>query len=328
MFAPLPKEDLRRLIGESLTSGFIAVVLIDGQILMGCLVRSLSSDHPVVSLCFNTEDGKEYGAAHVVEIPIEKIADLQIVPLDETCIPLVRDDDRILTSRNKEGTHNEKYRTLTAKDYPNPYARIISQHNLQIIDELKFKTYARFEEALSKDGVPPEGIVFDRDFILYADWDFFAQQVSGSFGVEVGVGFVAASKNISPSLQRLVVEKLKTSWMGKLQARFSPDPDMLEETILRGNILVPQPAEQTDIEGEECMLVMCAGEDGISSGRTYPVLLKLKSLKYPLEFLGFIASPLVFYGEMLHIPLRVLGEIHNHCLLARAVGYVHELPEV
>jgi hypothetical protein len=328
MFDPLPKQDLRRLIGESLTSGFIAVVLTDGHILMGCLPRPLASDHSVVSLCFNTEDGKEYGAAHVVDIPIEKIADLQIVPLDESCVPVVRDDDRILTSRSEEGTHNEKYRTLTAKDYPNPYARIVGQHNLQIIDELKFKIYARFEEALSKDGIPPEGITLDEDFVLYADWDFFARQVSGSFGVEVGVGVVTATKNLSPSLQKLVIEKLKTSWLGKLQERFSSDPGMVEENILRGNILVPQPAEQTDIEGESCILVMCAGKDGNSSARTYPVLLKLKRLRYPLEFLGLIMSPLVFYGEMLPIPLQVLGETYNTCLLARAIGYVHELPEV
>jgi hypothetical protein len=294
--------------------------------MLGCVAKHWTWDDEILSLGFNTEKGQRSGSSYIIDIPLADIADVQPMPLNEQSIPSV--EPELISSLEELGFPTDKFTKLPVQDYPNPLATIISTHNVHVAEAHRYEVSGYKEQALSSEAIPPEGITLDEDFVLYADWDFFDRQVSGSFGVEVGVGFVTATKNLSPSLQKLVIEKLKTSWLGKLQERFSSDPGMVEENILRGNILVPQPAEQTDIEGESCILVMCAGKDGNSSARTYPVLLKLKRLRYPLEFLGLIMSPLVFYGEMLPIPLQVLGETYNTCLLARAIGYVHELPEV
>ena len=85
----------------------------------------------------------------------------------------------------------------------------------------------------------------------------------------------------------------------------------------------PQPPQDTEIEGEKCILLACGNAQDIGEA-VYPVLIKKKAFKYPLEFLGQIRSQLVFYGEFLPIPLELFGRKQQYTILARAIGYLKQ----
>ena len=188
---------------------------------------------------------------------------------------------------------------MPVQDYPNPLAAIICEHDLPIAEKHRLHVSAYFEFALPTGAIPPEGIMFENDFVVYADWEFFSQQISGALNVGINISVFSASKDLSPSLQLRAIERLKDS--GR-----------------KGCVRVPYPSITTDIEGDNCIVVVCDGVD------TFPVLLKSKRLKYPMEFLGYITSALTFYGELLPLPISVLGMTYKEALLARAIGYLHQ----
>ena len=86
---------------------------------------------------------------------------------------------------------------------------------------------------------------------------------------------------------------------------------------MHGCILVKDSPETTEIEGEECHLWAIVEPDG----QLFPVLVKVRMLKYPLELINRVNSVLTFYGELLPIPLNVLGTACEKTLLARAIAY-------
>lgn len=326
IFQPLPLDKVKeRTASIEIAYQLIAVMLVDGDILIGCLEKGFRWDGRVISLGFNTVKGKRYGDSHVVEIPINLIADIQPIPLSEASIPKVASDDPSLALLRELGLEDEKYARLPVQDYPNPLATIICEHNSQIIDEHDLSVLIYVERALSEDAIPSEGIELDEDWLLYADWEFFSQQMSGALSVGTNIPIVGVSKDLSPSLQTEVLRRLRESWIDKI--RKGTISNAIKEHLMQGRILVPQPSESTDIEGENCIVVICASSDDKSAEETYPVLLKLKSLRYPLEFLGHIISVLTFYGELLPIPLSVFGKTHKRTLLARAIGYLHKPEE-
>ena len=99
---------------------------------------------------------------------------------------------------------------------------------------------------------------------------------------------------------------------------------MGDYTILQGCLLAPQPAQDEIIEGEKCYLYKVA--ESIGGGMVCPVLLKVDQLKYPTGFLNRISSQLTFYGELLPLPVDMLGEKYSQTLLARAIAYLSESP--
>jgi len=164
----------------------------------------------------------------------------------------------------------------------------------------------------------PKGLYFDEDFLIYADWDFFYRQAPGAVSLTGGIpGLLEIGKDVSKSLQQQVLQRLKEHAIEE-EARKKLSPTM-GECILHGCIFVKEPPDTTEIEGEECYLWAVVDADGES----YPVLVKVRMLKYPLEFIRHVNSVLTFYGELLPVPLDVLGTTRKKTLLTRAIAYFH-----
>lgn len=317
-FESIEPDDLRDTL-ESIDVAYdlVAVTLTNGDIILGCIFKHWRWNGQTVDINFNYLTGQIYGASEVVTVPIELIADISVIPLDDAIVPrLDPDDPEIEMIKEMFGEFDTR---ISVADWPNPLASIIYQHNAELISSHHFIVNDYLEFSLPEDAIPIGGIIFDKDFLLYVDWAFFSQQVTGSVSISAGIPGVAnISKDIRHSLEVQVLQRLKDSLANKIREGIS---SAIGEHTLYGSILIPEPTNTTIIEGEECHLFIVA--ENLDGGAACPVLLKVKSLKYPFEFLRYISSALTFYGELLPIPLNVLGETHQKVLLARAIGYLN-----
>jgi len=322
VYQPLPPEELKQLI-DSFKVGFdlLTVTLIYGDTLIGGLEKSWGWNGETINIGFNTKAGRRFGSSHIVVIPNELVANIYLIPLSSESIPRLEENDPQLEFLRELGLGEKVDRRLYVQDYPNPLATIIEDNNINVCKQRGLKLYGYVEAALSRESIPQEGIIFSRDFILYADWEFFSRQLHGAVTVSTNVPIAGVSKDISPSLQAFVFKHLHENSQKIRRVQDKLEPTGVNEIFVQGCILVPEPAEDTDIEGENCILVYCANskEEGEIA---YPALIKRKSLKYPLEFLGQVNSPLILYGELLPVPMDVYGTYHENTILARAIGYL------
>ncbi len=321
MFSSLPLDNIKEAT-DAIPSAhqLIAVTLTNGDVLLGCLGKHWSWNGKTVDIAFNTEEGKQFGDSWIILVPLEEITDIQKVSLSRESIPTFEMDELSFEIMQKLNPHVEKRMPLYVQDYPNPLATVICRHNMDVNAKCGFQVFGYCERALATDHIPPEGIKFDEDLILYSDWEFFSRRSASPTRVGMNLG-VTVSRDLGLPLQREVVERLKRSWLDTL--RDKTDIDFARETTLRGQIVIPSPLQDTQIEGESCIVVICKVDEGESNA----VLLKQKLLKYPLEFLGFVKSVLAFHGEMLPIPLTVAGQVYTSVMLARAIGYLKEIEE-
>jgi hypothetical protein len=306
---------------KSVSSGdFVAVTLTNGDTLLGGILQPPWADNTRVSVSFNTHEGRRYGHSHLVEVPAELVADLSVVPLDEETIPKPGADDpdlNLLQEIVGEDALGQWDLRVPPRGYPNPLASAICEHNLRVAASLGLEVWGYAEKALAGDAVPPEGIRFKGDTLLYADWEFFAQYRAGGGSVSAGIpGIFEVTKDLSQSPQAQVLQRLKAPIHEKVRRAIAP---VANEHRVEGRILWPQDAETTTLEGAECLLV---GAEDSRTGQVRPVLLKKKYLKYPQELLPLVRSMLTFYGELVQIPVIVFGQAHQETLLARAFGYV------
>ncbi len=319
VFQPLPPDAVKER-AEAIGIGYqlIAFTLVGGHILMGCLAKHWIWDGHVVWIGFNTAKGQRFGHSHVAKVPVNLIADIRVIPLSEDSLPKVQVDEETLSLFREIGAESLLFSRLAVQDFPNPLASIISNHNLQVSALYDIEVLDYVEKALSEDALPPDGIKLENRFLLYADWDFFSQHVSGDVEVSGGIpGVVDVTKVLSPSLHERAFTRLE----GSLTQKIKPHK-YIKEHWMQGCILVEKAPQDTEIQGERCIVVTCASTDKHTSGHTFPILLKPKYLNFPSEFLGHIVSVLTFYGELLPIPIEVMGIVHHEALLARAVGYI------
>ncbi len=322
IFQPLPTSETKELTGAiEIGLDLIAITLVTGDVLLGCLEKYWNWNGKTIGIGFNTEKGFRYGQSNIITIPVTQIANIQKIPLDEESIPRIPLDDPSLVTLRELGFNSETLTKLTVQDYPNPLASIICNHNLPIADRLNLKLFHYMELSLPKEAIPKEGIALDSDILLYANWDFFSQQMAGNTSLSTGIPGIGLSKSLNSSLQTEVIRRLRNTFLGK-GLRKGTSSSAVNELWVHGCIFVPEKYDDTIIEGEKYVSVFCVSSE--NDAQTYPVLLALKYLKYPLEFLGNIVSPLNFYGEVLPIPLNILGENYNKTLLARAIGYFHK----
>jgi hypothetical protein len=101
-------------------------------------------------------------------------------------------------------------------------------------------------------------------------------------------------------------------------------PRIIQDNLVQGCILIPESTEDTEIEGEKVIVGLCAVNQESDDQVGYPVLLKLKCVKFPIEFLSRINSILTFYGEALPFPLNLMGRSYKNVFLARAIAYLGE----
>jgi len=320
MFVPMNAEQLEeRLKSIAIAQDLIAMTLTDGDILLGGISKHWKWDGEIVSLSFNTAEGKRFGLSHFVDVPVDLIADILVIPLDDASTPKMEHDDPV--AQLLKEILGEIDTRLPVQDYPNPLASIIYEHNVQVASSHGLAVRDYMEKALARDAIPPEGIKLDADFLLYADWAFFSREAAGPTSVSAGLSTpfrLQISKDVSQSLPAQVLQRLRNSHADRIRRRISPT---VGEHSLRGSILVPEDPQTTKIEGEECHLLMVAENQG-PEGRL-PILVKVHALKFPLEFLSHVKSVLIVYGELLPAPVMVSGRRYQKVLLARAIGYLH-----
>lgn len=320
-FEPLPADELEELASSiEIAYQLITVVLMEGDVLIGCLAKHWHWNGSTLWIGFNTAEGRRYGPSHVVQVPLDSVADIQAIPLSEGNTPKILPDDPSLEILKSLGLEPKEYLRLPVQDYPNPLARILCDHNLSIAENHDFQLSEYLEKALPRDAVPPQGIILNRDFLLYVDWEFFSRQLSGAASVSLSIPFASFSKGVSPSLNAEVISLLKGSWAQSLNTRMSRVAT--GERIVSGRMILPDAPHSTDIEGDNCTVVEFV-RTGKADSESHAVLLKLRHVKYPQEFLGNIASDLTVYGEPLPVPIQIAEHNYQEVLLARAVGYLH-----
>lgn len=330
---PLDKNVIEEQI-ERIENSYqlISVTLVTGDIILGGRGNYGQLDEKVITLGFNTNEGRRFGHSYAVEIPKNLIADIQLINFDESSTPKMPHDDSQLEFMREVGLAqvlgktDDELAKLRVQDYPNPLAKIVCAHNLQVIRKHDLSIHSIMEMSLSQDGISPEGIYLESDFLFYADWEYFSRQISGGFSVGAGLmaKFAEANitKDLSPSLTSFLLKRLKNSVSEQIRRKVAPE--IARDILIQGCILMSDPPDDTEIEGEKCVLALCVSSNREDGGYDCPVLVKKGMLKFPLEFLRRINSVLVFYGEFLPVPLNLMGRQYDKTLLARAIAYIGE----
>lgn len=304
----------------------VAVTLTNGHLLLGGISEAPVREAREILIGFNTEDGRRYGSSYLVVVPVDLVADVEVIPLDDESTPRPADDDpavaglRLILGQELLDSLDLR---IAPRDYANPLASIICEHNLSVASSNGLRVEGYVERALSQEAVPQDGVRFDSDVLLYVDWDFFLREAAGGIAVSAGIpGVVEVEKQAGQSLQSQVLQRLRGSVKRRIadEVRRRASPTMGEQ-VVHGILDVPESGQTTELEGDECELLVARDPD---SGESSPVLVKVGSLSYPREFLPLVRSKLAIYGETRPIPVRVLGADYESVLLARAIAYLHE----
>jgi hypothetical protein len=247
-------------------------------------------------LIFNTEDGKMYGDSYTISLKNELISDIKPI------------------------TWIEDFKNL--RWVKNPYAKIICRNNLKIAEnnELYIGWYGEY--SLITEGLGSSGITFTKDEIISIDWEFMNRLTGGT---SVSLGYSGASIKPARTVYNLALDKLKEGYIEKIVS-FLPGSSPMGEKRIMGHLVMLNSKTDTKIEGYEWNLALCCVNPEFNKEEKYlPVLIKKDSLSYPEEYLPFIKSKLIFYGEIKQIPINE-GEIYsNEVLLVRAIGYIHKI---
>ena len=253
---------------------------------------------PIV-LLFPDGSGTVYGHSYGVWIPISRITHIQRI------IPLI-----------KEGPES------ALRNSPNPLSKSIKEHNFEIIERLGLKWRDYMEMALSKEAIPGGGIIFDRFELIYADWEYFKTRNSGI--KSIGFSFViGGSIGWEQSLYKFMMEKLHREKYTNLLPEGHPEYNT--EMTVRGTIREDSEKQDSNLEGVTWSVYeLKVSREDTNSARyeSIPLLIKDRSLCYPIEYLNHIKSELTVYGELQQIPVRLNERTYNFCLLARAIAFI------
>lgn len=296
----------------------VAITLITGDIFLGEVLADRESNKNYIDIAFNTPDGKRYGRSQLLRLTTNQIASMIKVPLAEESIPKLGENDPEILWLKNFYTNDALPSKLPVHNYPNPLATIIYEHNMMLAQKYGLATNRYLiEESLAQDGIPIGGIFFDQDFLMFADWAFFHTQARGetNFAVSPIPGLITIEKSISQSLEQQIIQRLKANLAERIRQLVTSD--LGEYRVLTGALLVPDPPQDETIEGEICHLYRIANDND-----DLPVLIKVKQLKYPQGFLNRISSPMTCYGELLQLPVSIVGKHYSHTLLLRAMAYL------
>jgi hypothetical protein len=315
----LKPEAVEEGIKAALDAGYQSAILtlVEGDTLIGDLfyyrdyppepkvyrpVGGFSDSLLPVNFIFNTSAGQIHGDAHFMRVPAEYIAGFR---------PLV--------------WTRESLSALSLKNVPNPLATRLESHNLRVAKKYNIEVLGYCEKALSKDGIPPDGIRFTQDELIYVDWEFLSRSLGGLLTIGVNLGLVSGQVERQTTLYSIAHDRLKTGTIERFQQWRKSHATPGEQRVA-GYLYMPDQETTTEIEGKACLVALCVEQrDGSLKQGFMPVILKRESLTYPGELLDCIASPLVFYGEVRQIPVSV-GVLHSpKALMTRVIGYLTEL---
>jgi hypothetical protein len=236
-------------------------------------------------MTFNSPKGTTHGDASLIDVPLEKIANIK-----------------------KLNWENPDIRKNGLKNVPNPLAVIIDKCNLRVAEKNSLKICRYCEMALARENVGDEGISFTEDELIYIDVDFFNNS-QGS----VDMGPVSFGSSLGA--YNLANIKLRDSVLQKTLRKVSDN--LVEPVNFIGTLCLPDQEITTTLEGDDCFVILCQMEDNL-----LPILLKRRLLLYPFEYMSLIRSKLVFYGELKQIPIEVKGDKYDKVLFARAIGFM------
>lgn len=317
----LNQEELKESMLELIEIDDYSVILtlIDGEILFGDLSPDIrffdtkpdekewyikeEEDNSFFSvrllpdiLHFNDPKGEMYGSSFVINgLNIGIIASIKHVNWMEDLTPL--------------------------RWIPNPYASIICKNNLKVAKKYNLEVFTYFESSLPTNKIS-HGITFEYDEMIYTDWEFISHLSGGTKG---SIGGAGIGINLGRNLENIAIDKLKNGPVEKIINFVFTSP--FNEGRVLGYLVMPEEEITTTIEGEECILTLCCENPEFNPQEKYmPVLLKKDSISYPKEFLPYLRSKLVFYGQVKQFPIDEQGIISEAVFMARAIGYLNNQP--
>ena len=127
--------------------------------------------------------------------------------------------------------------------------------------------------------------------------------------------------------------------MHLVETQISRGAEALVKAALQGGInqlvALPQPLVRvvgtvapakehvsTEMEGETWHLGLFMRRTASVLGETVPILFRPNAVRYPLELLELIRSPVTVLAESRQIPIRSGNHEWRRSLLARAIGYI------
>jgi hypothetical protein len=248
-------------------------------------------------IVFNHEDGTTHGRAYTLDVPEGLVAGVDTLYL------------------------SGEIGAFALKNIPNPFARALVEHNTSVAHELGLKVGEYLELALAVTPTIRTGISFKQPELIYSDLFFLSSLASANMSVRVLNVTLSRGRN----LDRLAFGFLRGTLPGKLALWLSGNFRQLENFFGFLHSLPKTPA--TSLEGEDWFLVLAStSPHRLDSEDAIPVLVNPKRLRYPLEFLPYVSSPLKFLGERRQIPIDIAGRKWSSCLMARVIGYIGEAP--
>lgn len=246
-------------------------------------------------LLFNTENGQKYQDSYLIDLKNELISGI-----------------------TKFSWNNNNFKAM--RWIPNPYAKLIAENNLRVAQNNQLNVGSYFEGSLSDPNLPFEGIKFDYEELIYVDWDFIKNLTGGT---DISMGAYGVGLRPGRSIYNLVMDKIKEGTIEKIM-KFLPGKSLLGEARISGYLEIPNPNIETIMEGDECIVALCCENNVFDPDDKYiPIILKKKSISYPIEYLPYISSKLVFYGEIKQIPINEKQIVSEAAVMIRALGYIN-----
>lgn len=312
---PLAKDEIVLSIKNTIEndSWQLSIILISGDILVGDFfpewqleskeninsiwIPKVHEKHPkghrfglvfdkAIKIVFNSPKGTVHGEASVIDVPLEKIADIKKLNWENADI-------------NKNGL----------KNISNPMASIINKQNSRVAKSNHLTINLYVEMALAHENISNEGIVFENDELIYIDIDFFNNSQWGN----VSLGLISLGG--TTGAYQIAKAKLCDSVLQKTLRAISGSS--MEPLNILGFLQLLKGEMTTELEGFECFIILCKSDDEL-----LPLIIKKKSLCYPLEYMNFIKSKLMFYGEIKQIPIKIEKDNYPRVLFARAIGFI------
>src|SRR5258708_23388204 len=103
------------------------------------------------SLEFNAPEGRDFDRTCFVTVPLDQIANVFRIPLDNGSRPHRPDEEKQRWERLLAGRPEAlaSWSSLRVGSYPNPWATLIYEHNIKIAKALGYEIGAIFERAFS-----------------------------------------------------------------------------------------------------------------------------------------------------------------------------------
>lgn len=238
------------------------------------------------NIVFNSKYGSVHGSAWTIQLTPDAVVSIERLPWSKSLL------------------------SKGLKNIPNPYATLIETHNLSVARREGLVVRPYMECALAVDAVTSEGLEFESDELLYADYAYFERLSS----LTLTAGVFGAGVDLQVGVHTIVWQALAASLPARLAL-----PNNLKRHV--GHLEAGPEDTTTEMEGEAWRVFFFTPAVPLFAPKM-PVLCKTSGVSYPREFWPYIKSTLVLLGEERQIPFAYEEERWYRLITARAIGYV------